>query len=129
MKNVVDSLASSGDISQAVDEVVSEVPELFRSVSTAVTKPVETVVAPVPPPGPGAGGLHAVLVTKATEVVKNNTPPVVLGVLGGVHTWWTDDRLKNVVQGTVPRRETDGLIIQGSFELSEPLDNVTDDLC
>lgn len=116
---MVDSLASSGDIPQAVDEVVSEVPELFRSVSTAVTKPVETVVAPVPPPGPRTEGLHVVLVTKATEVVKSNIPPVVLSVLGGVHTWWTDDRLKNVVQGTVPRRETDGLIIQGPFKLSE----------
>ena len=127
MKNVVDSLASSGDISQAVDEIASEVPELFRSVSTAVTKPVETAVAPVPPPGPKGEGLHVALMAKATEVVKNNTPPVVLGVLGGVHTWWTDDRLKKVVQGTVPRKETDGLIIQGSFELSDALDNVTND--
>ena len=129
MKNVVDSLASGGDISQAVDEVVSEVPELFRSVSTAVTTPIETAVAPVPPPGPRDERLHAALMAKIAEVVKNNTPPVVLGVLGGVHTWWTDDRLKNVVEGTVPRKETDGLIIQGSFKLSDALDNVTDDWC
>jgi len=116
---VVDSLASGGDISRAVDEAVSEVPDLFRSVSAAVTKPVENSVAPVVPSVPGVGGLHIALKTKVTEVVKSNTPPVVLSVLGGLHTWCTDDRLKSVVQGTVLRRETDGLTIQGSFKLSE----------
>jgi hypothetical protein len=119
VKNVVDSLASGGDISRAVDEAVSEVPELFRSTSAAVTKPVETAVEPVVPPVPEVGGLHVMLKAKTTEVVKSNTPPAVLNVLGGLHAWWTDDRLKNVVQGTVLRGETDGLIIQGSFKLSE----------
>jgi len=116
---VVDSLASGGDISLAVDEAVSEVPELFRSVSTAVTKPVEKAATPVVTSVPEVGGLCIVLKTKATEVVKSNTPPVVLNALGRLHAWWTNDRLKSVVQGTVPTRETDGFIIQGSFKLPE----------
>lgn len=113
---MVDSLASGGDISLAVDEAVSEVPELFRSVSAAVTKPVESVVVPSVPE---VKGLHVMLKTKAAEIVKSNTPPIVLKALGGVHNWWTDDRLKSVVEGTVLRRDTDGLIIQGSFKVSE----------
>jgi len=116
---VVDSLASGGDIPLAVDEAVSEVPELFRSVGAAVTKPVETAVAPVMPSVPEVKGLHVVLKTKATEVVKSNTPPVVLKVLGGAYTWWTNDRLKSVVQGSVLGRETDTLIVQGWFKLSD----------
>lgn len=116
---MVDSLASGGDISRAVDEAVSEVPELFRSVSATVTKPVEEAVAPVVPSVPQVKGLHVMLKTKTADVVKSNTPPVVLKVLGGVHAWWTNDRLKSVVQGTVLRRETDRLIIQGLFKLSE----------
>lgn len=116
---MVDSLASGGDISRAVDEAVSEVPELFRSVSAVVTKPVEEAVAPTVSSVPEIRGLHVVLKTKTTEIVKSNTPPVVLNVIGGLHTWWTSDRLKSVVEGTVLRRETDGFIIQGSFKLSE----------
>ena len=116
---MVDSLASGGDISRAVDEAVSEVPELFRSVSTTVTKPVEKAVVPDVPPVPKVRGFHIVLKAKATEVVKGNIPPVVLNVLGGLHAWWTNDRLKSVVQGAVLGMETDGLIIQGSFKLSE----------
>jgi len=53
-----------------------------------------------------------VIKAKTIEIVKNNTPPIVLGVLTGVHSWWTKDRLKNVVEGTVPRRETDALIVE-----------------
>jgi hypothetical protein len=116
---VVDSLASGGDISRAVDEAVSEVPELFRSVSAAVTKPVEMAVAPVVSSVPEVKGFPVMLKTKMIDVVKSNAPPVVLNVLGGAHSWWTKDRLKSVVQGTVLGRETDGLIIQGSYGLSE----------
>ncbi|KAF9653627.1 hypothetical protein BDM02DRAFT_3226294 [Thelephora ganbajun] len=112
VKHMVDSLASDGDISRVVNEAVSEVPELFRSVSAVVTKPVEKAVAPVGPSVPEVKGLHALLKKKTADVVKSNTPPVVLKVLGGVHSWWTKDRLKNVVQGTVLRKETDELIVQ-----------------
>jgi len=119
VKNVVESLASGGDISRAVDEAVSEVPELFRSASTAVTKPVENIVAPVVSSVPEVKGLPVVLKAKTTEVLKSNTPPAVLKVIGGMHSWWTKDRLKSVVQGTVLRRETDGLIVQGSYGLFE----------
>lgn len=119
MKNVVDSLASGGDISRAVDEAVSEVPELFRSVSAVVTTPVENAIVPIIPSTPGVKGLPVVLKAKTVEVVKSNTPPIVLKVLGGVHSWWTKDRLRSVVQGAVLRRETDGLIIQGSRWLSK----------
>lgn len=115
---MVDSLASSGDISLAVDEAVSEVPELFRSVSAVVTKPVEKVATPVVTSVPEVKGLHIALKTKATDVVKINTPPVVLNALGRLHAWWTNDRLKSVVQGMFLRRETDVLIIRGSFNLS-----------
>ena len=115
---MVDSLASGGDIPRAVDEAVSEVPELFRSVGAAVTKPVENAIAPVVPSIPEVKGFPVALKAKATEVVKSNTPPTVLKVLGGVHSWWTKDRLKSVVEGTVLRRETDGLIVQGSCGLS-----------
>lgn len=116
---MVESLASGGDISRAVDEAASEVPELFRSVSVAVTKPVENIAAPVVSSVPEVKGFHIVLKTKTTEVLKSNTPPAVLKALGGMHSWWTKDRLKSVVQGTVPRRETDGLIVQGSYGLLE----------
>jgi hypothetical protein len=118
VKNVVDSLASGGDISRAVDEAVSEVPELFRSVGAAVTKPVEKAVAPVVPSVSGVKGLPVVLRAKAIDVVNSNTPPAVLKLLGGAHSWWTKDRLKSVIQGTVLRRETDELVIQGSYRLS-----------
>ena len=116
---MVDSLASGGDISRAVDEAVSEVPELFRSVSAVVTTPVENAIAPIMPSAPEVRGLPAVLKAKTVEVVKSNTPPIVLNILGRVHSWWTKDRLRSVVQGTILRRETDGLIIQGSHGLSE----------
>jgi len=116
---VVDSLASGGDIPRAVDEAVSEVPELFRSVSGAVTKPAEKAVTPVVPLVPEVWGFPVALKTKATEVIQSNTPPVVLKALGAAHSWWTKDRLKSVVQGTVLRRETDSLIIQGPCGLTE----------
>ena len=116
---MVDSLASGGDISRAVDETVSEVPELFRSVSAAVTKPVEMAAAPVVPSVSEVKGLPVVLKTKAVEVLKSNTPPIILKVLGGMHSWWTKDRLKSVIEGTVLGRETDGPIIQGSYGISE----------
>ena len=115
VKNVVDSLASGGDISRAVDEAVSEVPELFRSVGAAVTKQTEEAAAPSVPE---VQGLPVVLKAKIIGIVKSNTPPIVLNVLAGVHSWWTSDRLKNVVGGTVPRRETDALIVQGLYGLS-----------
>jgi hypothetical protein len=118
VKNVVDSLASGGDISRAVDEAVSEVPELFRSVSAAVTKHAEEAAAPVAPSVPEVQGLPVVLKAKIIGIAKSNTPPIVLKVLAGVHSWWTNDRLKNVVEGTVPRRETDALIVQGMYALS-----------
>jgi hypothetical protein len=114
VKNVVDSLASGGDITRAVDEAVSEVPELFRSVSAVVTKPVEKAVAPVLPPVPEVKGLFTGLKTKTIEGVKSNIPPIVLNIMGGVQSWWMEDRLKSVVQGTIPRGETDALIVQGS---------------
>jgi hypothetical protein len=114
VKNVVDSLASGGDITQAVGEAVSEVPELFRSVSAVVTKPVEKTGEPALPTVPEAKGLSVVLRTKAFEVLKSNTPPAVLEVVGGAHSWWTKDRLKSVVEGIVLKRETDALVIQGS---------------
>lgn len=114
-----DSLASSGDIPRAVDEIVSEVPELFRSVSTGVAKPVEKAVVPVAPSAPEVKGLPVVIKAKILEIVKNNTPPAVLSVLGGVHSWWTKDRLKSVVDGALPGRETDASIVQGSYGLSE----------
>lgn len=113
---MVDSLASGGDLSLAVDEAVSEVPELFRSVGAAVTKPVENAATPSVPK---VKGLYVLLKTKTTNVIESNTPPVVLKVLGGVHTWWTNDRLRSVVQGSVPGRETDTLVVQGSSKLSE----------
>ena len=116
---MVDSLASGGDISRAVDEAVSEVPELFRSVSAVVTTPVENAIAPIMPSTPEVKGLPVALRAKTVEVVKTNTPPIVLKVLGGVHSWWTKDRLRSVIQGTVLRRETDVLVIQGSCGLSE----------
>jgi len=116
---VVDSLASGGDISRAVDEAVSEVPELFRSVSAVVTTPMENAIAPIVPSAPEVKGLPVALKAKTVEVVKSNTPPIVLKVLGGAHSWWTKDRLRSVVQGTVLRKETDGLIIQGSPGPSE----------
>lgn len=112
---MVDSLASGGDISRAVDEAVSEVPELFRSVGAAVTKQTEEAAAPSVPE---VQGLPVVLKAKIIGIVKSNTPPIVLNVLAGVHSWWTSDRLKNVVGGTVPRRETDALIVQGLYGLS-----------
>lgn len=115
MKNVVDSLASSGDISRAVDGVVSEVPELFRSVSAVVAKPVEKAVAPVITSVPEVTGLPVVIKARAMEILKSNTPPVILSVLSGAHSWWTTDRLKSVVEGTVPGRETDALTVQGSY--------------
>ena len=117
MKNVVDSLASSGDIPQAVDEAVSEVPELFRSVSAVVTKPVEQAVAPVVPSVPEVKGLPVAIKAKTIEILKSNTPPVILSVISGVHSWWTEDRLKSVIEGTVPKRETDAFIVQGSCGL------------
>ena len=110
---MVDSLASSGDISLAVGEAVSEVPELFRSVSAAVTKPVERAVAPVVPSVPEVRGLQVVLKAKTTEVVKSNIPPAVMNVLGGMHSWWTEDRLRSVIQGSILGRDTDTLIVQG----------------
>lgn len=116
VKKVVDSLASSGDIPRAVDEAVSEVPELFRSVSAAVTKPVEKAVAPVVPE---VKGLPVVIKAKIIETVKSHTPPAVLGVLSGVHSWWTKDRLKSVVEVAVPGRETDAFVVQGSYGSSE----------
>ena len=116
---MVDSLASGGDISRAVDEAVPEVPELFRSVSAIVTTPVENAAAPVVPSVPEIKGLPVMLKTKTVEVVKSNTPPTVLEAFGGAHSWWAKDRLKSVVQGTVLRRETDRLIIQGSYGLPE----------
>ena len=119
VKSVVDSLASNGDIPRAVDEAVSEVPELFRSVSAAVTKPVERAIAPVVPAVPEVKGLSVVVKAKIVEIVKGNTPPAVLNFFGGVHSWWTKDRLKSVVEGTVLRRETDALIVQGPHGLLE----------
>lgn len=118
VKSVVDSLASNGDIPRAVDEAVSEVPELFRSVSAAVTKPVERVIAPVAPTVPEVKGLSVAVKAKTVEILKGNTPPVVLNVFGGVHSWWTKDRLKSVVEGTVLRRETDALIVQALSHLA-----------
>ena len=126
---MVNSLASSGDLSRAVDEAVSEVPELFRSVSAAVTKPVEKTVAPVIPSVPKVRGLPVVIKAKTIEIVKNNTPPVVLGVLGRVHSWWAKDRLKSAVEGTVPRRETDAFIVQGSYDSRDVAGYITDDVC
>lgn len=116
---MVDSLSSSGDIPRAVDEAVSEVPELFRSVSAAVTKPVEKAVAPIAPTVPEVKGLPAALREKTIEIVKNNIPPAVLDVCGGVHLWWSKDRLKDVVEGTVLRGETDALAARGSYGLWE----------
>ncbi|KAF9788124.1 nucleoporin protein Ndc1-Nup [Thelephora terrestris] len=112
VKNVVNSLASSGDITLAVDEAVSEVPELFRSVSAAVTKPVEKVVAPIVPTVSEVKGLPALLKEKSVEIIKSNIPPALLNVCGGVHSWWTKDRLKDVVEGTVLRRETDAFVVR-----------------
>ena len=116
---MVDSLASGGDISRAVDEAVSEVPELFRSVSAVVTTPVENAITPIMPSAPEVKGLTVAFKAKTVEVVKSNTPPIALKVHSGVHSWWTKDRLRSVVQGTVLRRETDGLITQGSRGFSE----------
>jgi hypothetical protein len=114
---VVNSLASSGDITLAVDEAVSEVPELFRSVSAAVTKPVEKVVAPIVPTVSEVKGFPALLKERSVEIIKSNIPPALLNVCGGVHSWWTKDRLKDVVEGTVLRRETDAFVVRGSYGL------------
>jgi hypothetical protein len=119
VKNVVDSLASGGDIPRAVDEAVSEVPELFRSVSAAVTKPVEESVAPVVPSVPEVKRLPVVIKAKIVETLKSNSPPIVLGAFSGVHSWWTKDRLKSVVEVAIPGRETDAFVVQGSYEFSE----------
>lgn len=116
---MVDSLASTGDISRAVDEAVSEVPDLFRSVGAAVTNPVEKAVVPVIPSVPEVKGLPVVIKAKMMEFVKNSTPPAVLSVLDVAHSWWAKDRLKSIVEGTVPRRETTASIVQGSHGLQE----------
>ena len=125
LKEAIDTLASDGTLGAAVGEAV---PELFRS------------VLHTPPPSSSSsgessngaqktlgGGDISKLVSSAkaetqawkTKVVetieKNLIPRVACEAKEWVQTWWTRERVHKVVEGVLPNRKLDALIVDGTF--------------
>ncbi|KDQ23480.1 hypothetical protein PLEOSDRAFT_1009577, partial [Pleurotus ostreatus PC15] len=113
--NVIDSLAADGSFAQAIEE--THVPDVFRSVTNAVVEPANAAakheVQKVREAGMSflghlksqAGGVVAGAMTQYAPARVND-------FLETCRAWWTKERLGKVVEGYLPNRQLDVLIVQ-----------------
>lgn len=102
----MDTVAADGPLASAV-------PDLFKSISVQVPKPVEeavkqTVAAVEKPWFAGAR-------ERVVGAVERNLPAPVKEVKAMWDHWWHGERLSKVADVCLPRRELDALAIEGTF--------------
>ncbi|KAF4584895.1 hypothetical protein EYR40_001720 [Pleurotus pulmonarius] len=115
IRNVIDSLAADGSFAQAIEE--THVPEVFRSVTNAVVEPANAAakheVQKVREAGMSfLGRLRSRVGGVASGALTQYAPARVNDLVETCHAWWTKDRLGKVVEGYLPNRELDVLIVQ-----------------
>lgn len=144
---VLDSFASDSKLSHAVEVAADagvehmHIPELFRSVEGLVGTPVKAIKgkeASVKTAGVGANalgfglGLVERVKGKGKEVVNGYLPTLPVSVVvvghglvgdaaGWAKKWWRAERLGKVVEGCLPRRELDVLVIEGTSLLPKSI--------
>ncbi|KAF4607234.1 hypothetical protein EYR38_001294 [Pleurotus pulmonarius] len=115
IRNVIDSLAADGSFAQAIEE--THVPEVFRSVTNAVVEPANAAakheVQKVREAGMSfLGRLRSRVGGVASGALTQYAPARVNDLVETCHAWWTKERLGKVVEGYLPNRELDVLIVQ-----------------
>ncbi|EIN05466.1 hypothetical protein PUNSTDRAFT_74324 [Punctularia strigosozonata HHB-11173 SS5] len=120
IRKVVESLASDGTMSQAVEETEQNLhlPDLFRSVRSSelvkgpadsfavVKEKVETVKVP---------DVRSVVTTakgKGKEVLRSNVPAWAVELGDEVYDWWARDRASKLVERSLPNRELDAIVVE-----------------
>lgn len=116
IRNVIDSLAADGSFAQAIEE--THVPEVFRSVTNAVVEPANAAakheVQKVREAGMSfLGHFRSRVGGVAAGVMTQYAPARVNDLAEACRAWWTKERLGKVVEGYLPNRELDVLIVQG----------------
>ncbi|KAJ3747284.1 nucleoporin protein Ndc1-Nup [Lentinula detonsa] len=117
IRAVLDSFASDGPLSQAVDEGAEaiHVPEIIKSVESAVLPQLEKSKDEVIKSVSGATGAvtkFAGIGRMAESVVERHAPAFVRGTAKDWKDWWREERLSKTVEGCIPFRELDVLTIE-----------------
>jgi nucleoporin NDC1 len=117
IRTVIDSFASDGPLPQAVDAGVDTVhlPELFRSLEAVVLPPLAKE-GEAKKGVEGAKGLMSWIVEAkdaASGVVGRNAPAWATDVMQRWVEWWTKERVSKVVEGCLPRRSLDVVVVEG----------------
>lgn len=119
IRSAIDTLASDGTLGAAAGEAV---PELFRSVLHA-PPPAESEVIKRSEEEIAKIVTNVTVETKAWKmkvveaVERNLAPKVVCEVRERVGVWWTRERVNKVVEGSVPNRRLDALVVEGRILL------------
>lgn len=111
IRTIIDSFASDGTVPKALEAGAdaANIPEIFRSVEAAVLPPparaeVKKSVASVR----GVG-------EKLQSLAWTYVPKPVVDLLNEWGAWWTTERISMVVNGSLPSREMDALVIEGEY--------------
>lgn len=130
LSSVLDSFASDSKLTQAFESTAeagaSHIPEIFRSVESFVRVPPNTPAKPKAIEGPAlvestkkALNGH---VGRGKDWVGGHVPKLVGEVVGWGMDWWTAERVSKVVEGWLPRRDLDVVVIEGMFSDPRVLD-------
>lgn len=128
LKEALDSLAADGVVTKAAEEGVGKVPDLFRSVSSAVSPnaPSASSSSAVVPASQSQSLMGGELANKLMRYPKGRIDevwklvgelsPVWLGEVGrkGVE-WWRKERVSRVVEGCFESRKLDVLVIECEY--------------
>jgi nucleoporin NDC1 len=128
----LDTLSSDGPVAKIVEDAAGKaqkaaeyvsLPDLFKSVSAkveeatpqSVVKAEQTVVAAAANPG----GLVQRIVGNVVGAIKNsydrNAPPQLKDEVDGFVVWWTGERVSRLVDASLPMRELDVVVIEGTL--------------
>ncbi|KAH8078741.1 nucleoporin protein Ndc1-Nup [Cristinia sonorae] len=119
LKSALETLASDGVVTAAADELgSSQIPELFRSVMAPALTPAKpkdegkTDATPAPKKIAAPSRWKAQAAREVQNVAEKYTPGWLAEVKLQVVDWWTRERLSRVVEGSLPNRKIDALLIE-----------------
>lgn len=115
----LDALASDGPIAQALDAGAdaTHIPELFRSVETKVlVSPVAEETKKNVEHVKGLGSrMKDLAVSTLTFYTSRCIPESVGDQVGQILEWWKRERMSKTVEASLPFRELDVVVIDGTF--------------
>ena len=127
LSSILDSFASDSKLTQALESTAetgaSHIPEIFRSVENFIrvppNTPANTPVKPKAIEGPtlveNTKKALSGHVGRGKDWVAGRVPELVKEIVRWGSDWWTTERVSKVVEGWLPRRDLDIVVIDGMF--------------